>query len=66
MSQIVDSVEYLTANEAAKFLQMSYVTFQKKRDVIGLQAYTLFGKNNAKYYKAEDLRKLPKVQPDNR
>ena len=64
MPQTVDGIEYLNATEAAKFLNMSYVTFKTRRVEYGLQSYTLVGKLNGRYYKVEDLQRVPRVQPD--
>lgn len=65
MPKIIDGIEYLNAAESAQFLNMSPVTFRIRREEYNLQPYTLLGKGNGRYYKVEDLQRVPRVQPGN-
>lgn len=62
MSETINNEVYLNGVEAAQYLDVSSVTWQKMRQSYGLQEYTLLGKN-AKFYKQTDLDALPRIKP---
>ena len=51
----IDNEEYLTMNEAAKYLGISYTTYRDFREREGIKQVAILGKGRAKYTKKSDL-----------